>query len=120
MNRRSLGVAVTMLVLAALSIPFFSSCGNKVNLLSVVVSPSSTTLGVGATQQYGAIGNYSDDSSDDITSSVTWSSSNVLVSLVSNTTGSQGLATAVAAGTASIIAIDPGTNLQGTASLTVN
>lgn len=47
--------------------------------------------------QYTAIGSYSDGSTHDLTSSVTWTSSNTSVVTISNTNGSKGLATPVAA-----------------------
>jgi hypothetical protein len=52
-------------------------------------------------------------------SSVTWSSSRTGVATISNSAGSGGLATAVAAGTTWIVATDPVTNISGLTTLTV-
>src|SRR2546425_297485 len=53
-----------------------------VRLLSVSVSPSSATIGVGQNQQFTATGSYSDGSRKDITGSANWSSSNNKVAVV--------------------------------------
>ena len=57
-----------------------------VTLTSISVSPSVSSLGIGATQQLKATGKYSDGSSKDLTSTVTWSSSSSTVASV-NATG---------------------------------
>jgi len=54
----------------------------------------------------------------DITTQVTWSSSNIAVAQVSNAAGSNGVATSLTAGTATITATYSGAN--GTATLTVS
>ncbi len=69
---------------------------------SITVSPATRTIARGLTQQYQAIGTYSDGSTADITSLVTWSSLNVSVATVSNVSGSEGLASTIAIGTATI------------------
>ncbi len=70
-------------------------------LSSIVVStPSPIKLTVGSTQQLTAIGTYSNGSTADVTSQVTWASSNDTVAYIS----SSGSATGVAPGTASITA----------------
>ncbi|HSR13590.1 MAG TPA: Ig-like domain-containing protein [Thermodesulfobacteriota bacterium] len=69
-------------------------------LTSISVTPVSATLHQGSAQKFTAVGKYSDGTSRDITSQVTWRSDNISVSRVDGT----GLATAVAAGTATISA----------------
>jgi len=70
-------------------------------LSSIAVTPASPdNLAVGSTQQFTAIGTYSNGSTADITSQVTWASSDTNVATVS----SSGLVTAVAEGTTSITA----------------
>jgi uncharacterized repeat protein (TIGR01451 family) len=69
-------------------------------LVSIVVSPATATLGVGQTQQYMATAHYSDQSTQDLTSKVSWVSSNLGVAGISPA----GLATAAAVGTADILA----------------
>jgi uncharacterized protein YjdB len=69
-------------------------------LVSLVVSPTAPSIAVGATQQLVATGTYSDGSTQNLTSSVTWVSSSPAVVAI----GSSGLATAIAAGTTTISA----------------
>ena len=67
-------------------------------LVSIAVTPSSVSIVVGSSQQFTATGKYSDSTTKDLTSSVSWSSSATGVATVS----SSGLATAVASGQADI------------------
>ena len=64
-------------------------------LTSIVILPASATLAVGATQQFTATGTYSDRTTQNLTASVTWSSSDESVATISNAPGSNGLATGV-------------------------
>ena len=72
-----------------------------VTLKSIAVTPASPNLGIGNTLQFTATGTYSDNSTKNITSSVTWVSSNTLFATIGMTTG---LATGVAVGTTEITA----------------
>jgi len=72
-------------------------------LMSLAVTPAMGSIAVGATQQFTAMGSYTDHSTRNLTAAVTWSSSSNVVS-IGNSSGSQGLATATGAGTASITA----------------
>jgi uncharacterized repeat protein (TIGR03803 family) len=83
-------------------------------LISIAVQPPSSTLGVGASEPFSAYGTYSDGSTQNITSSVAWKSSKTSVATIT----SGGLATAVAAGTATIAAHSG--PISGTAALTIN
>ena len=65
---------------------------------SLMVTPSSSSILVGAQQQFGATLNYSDGSSVNVTSAVTWSSLNPGVAIVN----SSGLAVGVAGGSSAI------------------
>lgn len=67
---------------------------------SIVVTPDGLTLGIGIGQQYTATAIYSDGSTQDLVSGVTWSSSSLGVATIN----SSGLATTVGAGTATITA----------------
>jgi len=69
-------------------------------LSSIDVTPASASITVNGTQQFTATGRYSDGSTQDITSSAAWSSSNALVASIS----SSGLATGTGIGTAYITA----------------
>lgn len=97
-----------------------TGCGpTQPNLIYITITPTSPTISNGSTVQFDAVGNYQGNVEADITTSVTWSSSTAIVSTISNSAGSQGLATAVALGTTTITATDPSTNITGTAILTV-
>jgi hypothetical protein len=78
-------------------------CGNPQGLDSIQVTPTTQTLAVGQTTQFtatGIYGNASHASTQNITNSVTWTSSLPSVATVSST----GLVTALSGGTTSITA----------------
>lgn len=85
-----------------------------ITISSITVTPSTSSLFTGSTQQYTALANYSDGTTDDVSALVTWQSSNNAVATVTPT----GLVTTVGAGTTTVIATMAG--VSGTASLTVN
>jgi uncharacterized repeat protein (TIGR02543 family) len=89
-----------------------------VTLSSITVTPANPTIAPGLTQQFTATGHYSDGSTQDITTTAIWSSSTTSVAVISNATGSNGLATAVAAGSSTITAISG--SIPGSTTLTVN
>ena len=72
-----------------------------VTLKSIAVNPVSPSVGIGNTVQFTATGTYSDNSTKNITSGVTWASSNTLFATIAI---SSGLATGVAVGTTEITA----------------
>ena len=71
-------------------------------LASIAVSPVNPIVGIGATLQFTATGTFSDGTSQDITSSVTWSSANSTIATISNASGSKGVATGNGFGTTTI------------------
>ena len=73
-------------------------------LQSIAVTPPNPSAAKGTTLQFTATGTYSDSSTQDISSQVTWASSATTVASISNTTGSKGLATAVDVGTSTVSA----------------
>jgi urocanate hydratase len=87
-------------------------------LVSIDVAPSNPSIASGTTQQFTAIGTYADASQQNLTTSVTWSSSNTGVATISNAGGSEGLAAGSGVGGLVTIAATLGP-VQGTASLTV-
>ena len=87
-------------------------------LVSITVTPDNQRFALGHTQQYTARGTYADSSTQDLTTQVTWSSSNQTVAVVSNTPGSRGLASAVTAGSTTIRALGP-RGVMGTTMATV-
>lgn len=73
------------------SIPFFPGGGTSTPTLdSIAVTPASLTIATSSNQQFTATGNYSDGSTQDLTSSASWNSSDAIIAAVSNA----GLATA--------------------------
>src|SRR5690348_11244138 len=67
---------------------------------SIQVSPASMSIGMGAQQQFQAIAHLSDGTSQNVTSSAVWSSSDSNIASVS----AAGVATASASGTVTITA----------------
>ncbi|HEY6272836.1 MAG TPA: Ig-like domain-containing protein [Terriglobales bacterium] len=82
-------------------------------LVSIAVTPANASIATGGTQQFTATGTYSDNSTQNLTGSVTWSSTNTAVATI---TGA-GLATAAALGTTTIQAASG--SITGTTTLTV-
>ena len=72
-----------------------------VTLQSIAVTPPAPSIAPAQNQQFVATGTYSDSSTKNITSSVTWASSNSAVATMGTNTG---LATGVTAGTSQITA----------------
>jgi len=73
-------------------------------LVSIGLTPAMPSLAAGSTQQFTAMGVYTDNSKHDLTTSVTWKSSNASVASISNSTGSRGLATTLVSGSTSVAA----------------
>lgn len=86
-------------------------------LTSIELAPSSTTLAAGLSQPFTATGTYTDSTTQDLTTAVTWASSTPSVATISNANGSRGLATALTAGSTTLTATLAGRT--GTATLTV-
>jgi len=70
------------------------------SLSSITVTPANPTIAGGTTQQFTAIGAFSDGTIHDVTSLVTWNSINTAVATIN----SNGLVTALTAGTTTITA----------------
>jgi trimeric autotransporter adhesin len=86
-------------------------------LVSLEVSPAFATVAAGTSTALVATGVFSDDTTQDLTTQVTWTSSKPGVATVSNAAGSHGLARGVSAGTATITAAFGA--VSGTATLNV-
>src|SRR5581483_6637346 len=69
-------------------------------LQSIAVTPANPSIAKGSTQQFTATGTYSDNSTQNVTSQVTWASGTTSVATITTA----GLATAVATGTSTISA----------------
>lgn len=83
------------------------------SLLSIVVTPSNPSVAKGVAQQFTATGNYSDGSQQNLTNSVSWTSSSTSVATISGT----GVASTVGTGTSTIQASSGA--VSGSAVLTV-
>jgi trimeric autotransporter adhesin len=86
-------------------------------LMSIGVTPSTPSIASGLTGQFHATGIYSDNSAQDITDAVTWSSSTATVASVSQATGATELVTALMPGSTTITASLGG--VSGSTTLTV-
>jgi hypothetical protein len=82
-------------------------------LSTIAVTPGTVSIAGNTTQQFKATGTYSDSSTQDLTSSVSWSSSTTTVATIT----SGGLATGTGPGSTTITATSGA--VSGTASLTV-
>ncbi|MGD0404555.1 MAG: Ig-like domain-containing protein [Candidatus Acidiferrales bacterium] len=82
-------------------------------LVSIAVTPANPSIAKGTTQQFTATGTFSDNSTQNLTGSVTWSSQSGGIATIS----AGGLATGVAAGTSVIQATSGG--VSGSTTLTV-
>ena len=89
-NGTASGMAGTVVVAAAAS----------TTLTSIAVTPVNSTLGIGNTVAFAAVGTFSDNSTQNISSQVTWASNNPTVATISTS----GLATGVTVGTSTITA----------------
>ncbi|MGH9207114.1 MAG: Ig-like domain-containing protein, partial [Acidimicrobiales bacterium] len=87
-------------------------------LTSITVTPNPTSVAAGNTVQFTATGHFSDSTTQNLTNTVVWSSSDTATATISNTAGTNGLATGVKAGGPVTIAATSGT-ISGNAALTV-
>jgi len=83
-------------------------------LQSITITPANQSISVGATQNFVATGNYSDGTTQVITTTVTWSSQNANVATITQS----GQATGVSKGSTTIQATTGG--ITGMTQLTVN
>jgi hypothetical protein len=87
-------------------------------LISIAVDPALPTVASGLSQQFTATGTFSDTSTQDLTTQVTWASSDSAVATVSNAMGSEGLAQTITAGS-TLVSATLG-SVEGSSSLTVS
>ena len=92
-----------------------ASCSNNKKVLrSISVTPADPSVVAGANQTFTATGTHWNGDVQDLTTSVTWSSTNTAVATVD-----QGTAYGLLAGTTTITATDPRSGLGSTTELTV-
>jgi alpha-tubulin suppressor-like RCC1 family protein len=95
------------------------TCGRtEPSELTITVSPTATILVKGARQQLIATCSYSDGRTEDITKAASWFSSDANVAMVSDASGSKGLATAMAKGIVGICATYQGISAQAALTIT--
>lgn len=87
-------------------------------LTDITLSPLDATASAGTKVAYHAQGKFSDNSTSDITTQVTWDSSNAAVAVISNAAGTKGEASALTPGTVTISAALDG--ITKTTTLTVS
>ena len=85
-------------------------------LVSIAVTPPTATVSMGNTQAYVATGTFSDATTQNITTTVTWTSGATATASVVATTG---VATGVAVGSTTIIATQPVSMITGNAAINV-
>lgn len=108
------------IVMAVLAYAGAMSCGGGTSaLVSIAVTPATPSIAAGATQQFTATGTRADGSTVDITATVTWASSDAAVAGFLTPDVDKGLATGIAAGTATITATDAESSISGTTDMTV-
>jgi uncharacterized protein YjdB len=88
--------------------------GAAANLTSIMIAPANPLIAINTVQQLTATGTYSDGSSADLTSLVTWSSSPLSVAIVN----ADGAVTGIAAGSATITATLNNVSQSTTATVT--
>ena len=90
------------------------------SLVSIAVNPTVASVRVGQTYPFTATGTFDNQSTRDITSDVTWTSSNTATATISNAAGSNGVATGVAASATAVTITATMSGKTATASLTVD
>ncbi len=88
-------------------------------LVSIAVTPSNPSISVGSTQQFTATGTYTDSTTQNLTSSVTWGSTNTAAATIVNGGANTGKASGVAVGSSTISASTTSPTVSGSTTLTV-
>ncbi|MGA2813299.1 MAG: Ig-like domain-containing protein [Candidatus Acidiferrum sp.] len=92
----------------------FGGAGSATALTSITLTPANPSIVAASTQQFTATGNYSGGSTQNLTASVAWTSSNTSVATIKNS----GTATGVVAGSATIRAGSGSINSSTTLTVT--
>ena len=94
--------------------------GQPATLTSIAVTPADPSIALGTTTLFTAIGTYSNNSRQNITSSVIWDSSDVTIATISNSPGSQGLVTAAASTIGTVLISATSSGITGSTTLTTS
>lgn len=93
------------------------------SLVSIAVTPNAGSVALGFTRTFLATGSYTDGTTQDLSAQVTWATSVPAVAIISNSAGSQGLASTLSVGstqvTATLGAVVGSTTLTVTAPILV-
>jgi len=107
---------VTALIVALSGLTLLSACGNsnffpsQTAIVALSVSPPNNVVAAGSTVNFSATGTLGNNTTEDVSGSVTWSSSNTGVATIN----SSGVATGVANGVSTITATANGLKVQAT------
>jgi uncharacterized protein YjdB len=88
-------------------------------LTSITVTPANPTIAKGTMVQLTAIGNFSDGTTENLTSQVSWTTGNNAIAQVSDVAGTNGLVTGLGVGTVSITATAALAGVSGSTTVTV-
>lgn len=101
----SVAVGTTVISAASGSIAITTTLTvTDASLLSITVTPAGPSVAKGFSQQFTATGTYTDGSTQEITTAVTWTSSDATIAAISNAMGSKGLASTLLVGATTITA----------------
>src|SRR2546425_2664088 len=100
----AVGSGTTTITATSGSVSASTTLTVNAQLVSIAVTPSTRQIAKSTTQQFKAMGSFNDGTHQDLTSQVTWNSSDITVAAVNNSPGLQGLATGLTAGTVTITA----------------
>lgn len=89
-------------------------------LVSIAVTPADSTMTQWQNGQFTAMGTYTDESTQNITDTVTWTSSDDSALSISNAGGSKGETSALAVGNVTVTATDSTTGISGSTGVTVS
>ncbi len=87
-------------------------------LVSLAITPVKPSVASGFKLPFTATGTYSDGTTENLTTQVTWTSSNLAIASISNVEGSQGIATGISVGETTIRAAAHGISAQTTLTVT--
>jgi hypothetical protein len=114
LNKILFFILISLLVMSCSGGGSDSTGSSSATLTSIAVTPANPSIAKGATQQFIATGTYSDSSTKNITTSVTWSSSDTNVATIGSLSG---LAASLTTGTTTITATSG--SISGSTILTV-
>ena len=112
-GERNIPGTATITALFAGEVGTASLTVTNAELTSITITPSDASIALGGSQQFTATGNFSDGSTENLTTQVSWTSSSVSVATID----ARGLANAAGTGTTTITASMNG--VTGTTALTV-